>query len=96
VHALTTEDLRLLISQEIGVEALVPRAIALLQKEPLVEGDFYPGDLLVAVMKLPSAYWHAHRDELNAMHKVVRSVDYRDTQLQGDVDRFLSRTVHPA
>jgi CDI immunity proteins len=56
VNALTAEDLRLLISQEIGVEVLVPLAVALLRRNPLVEGDYYPGDLLVAVMKLPSAY----------------------------------------
>jgi CDI immunity proteins len=94
VHALTAEDLRLLISQETGVEALVPRAIALLGQDPLAEGDFYPGDLLVAVMKLPSAYWDAHRDELNALQEVVRSVELPDSQLQADIDRFLSRTVH--
>jgi hypothetical protein len=33
VHALTAEVLRQLISQEIGVEALVPRAIALLRQD---------------------------------------------------------------
>jgi CDI immunity proteins len=94
LNTFTAEDLRLLISQEIGVEALVPQAIALLRQDPLAEGDFYPGDLLVAVMKLPSAYWDAHRDELNAMHKIVRSVANPDSQLQDDIDRFLSRTVH--
>lgn len=96
VHALTAEDLRLLISQEIGAEVLVPWAIALLRQDPLVEGDYYAGDLLVAVMKLPSAYWDAHRGELNAMHEVLRSVDYPDTQLHDDVERFLARTVHLA
>jgi CDI immunity proteins len=96
VHALTAEDLRLLIRQEIGVEALVPWAIALLRQDPLTEGDFYPGDLLFAVMKLPSAYWDAHRDELNAMHEVVRSVEDPGSQLQDEIDRFLSRTMHLA
>src|SRR5262245_29383951 len=57
VAELTTEDLRLLIGQEIGVEVLMPYALAVLASDPLAEGDFYPGDLLVAVLRMPPEYW---------------------------------------
>ncbi|RSD21755.1 contact-dependent growth inhibition system immunity protein [Amycolatopsis eburnea] len=30
----------------------------LLELDPLTEGDFYPGDLLVAVLEVPPAHWH--------------------------------------
>jgi hypothetical protein len=51
ISTLTVEDLRLLLSQGVGIEALMPRVLARLTDEPLVEGDLYPGDLLVAAMK---------------------------------------------
>lgn len=45
------EDLRIMIGQQIGLQYLLPRAIALLSADPLTEGDFYPGDLLKVVLR---------------------------------------------
>lgn len=50
IDELTTEDLRILIGQRIGLPHLLPRALTILESEPLAEGDFYPGDLLNAVL----------------------------------------------
>ncbi len=91
--ALTVEDLRLLISQQIGLDVLVPRAVALLRQDPLLEGDFYPGDLLVAVLKLPSSYWQQHTGLLEIMHEVARSVEEPDAELLADIERFLTSTT---
>ena len=55
VDEFTVEDLRIMIGQEIGLPHLVPRAVAVLEREPLAEGDFYPGDLLASV--LGAAEW---------------------------------------
>lgn len=92
IGTLTVEDLRLLISQQIGLDALVPRAVALLRQDPMLEGDFYPGDLLVAVLKVPSSYWHQHTGLLEIMHEVTRSVEEPDPELLADIERFLSNT----
>ena len=48
----TVEDLRLMIGQSIGLQYLLPRAMAVLANDPLAEGDFYPCDLLVQVAKI--------------------------------------------
>jgi CDI immunity proteins len=53
----TVEDLRIMIGQKIGLPFLVPLALRRLQDDPLVEGDFYPGDLLMAVLRVESAWW---------------------------------------
>jgi hypothetical protein len=62
---LSIEDLRLLIGQEIGLDYLVPIAIERVENQPLASGDFYRGDLLVALLRLPAAFWqqrgHWHR-----------------------------------
>ena len=44
-------DLRLLIGQGIGLRWLVPLALAALEEDPLVEADYYPGDLLLNVLR---------------------------------------------
>jgi hypothetical protein len=46
----SVEDLRIMIGQGVGLPHLVPHGVELLEQEPLAEGDFYPGDLLAAVV----------------------------------------------
>ncbi|MFI5716477.1 contact-dependent growth inhibition system immunity protein [Nocardia sp. NPDC051750] len=48
---LTVEDLRILISQRVGTDALTPVVLDVLDTDPLAGGDFYPGDLLTALLR---------------------------------------------
>jgi hypothetical protein len=65
------EDLRLMIGQQVGIEYLVPRALDHLEEHPLAEGDFYPGDLLASVARLPDDFWSAHRQLIpRAIHAI--------------------------
>jgi CDI immunity proteins len=52
-----------LIGQEISLRFLVPRALALLEPNHLIEADFYPGDLLWTVLGIDKAYWQEHVQE---------------------------------
>jgi len=47
----TTEDLRICIAQNLGLQWLIPCALATLERDPLAAGDFYEGDLLLAVIR---------------------------------------------
>jgi hypothetical protein len=63
----TTEDLRLMIGQNIGLKYLMPLAIERLEADPLIEGDYYPGDLLCMVLGVNQGYWFENkslRDEV--------------------------------
>jgi hypothetical protein len=51
IDAFTVEDFRTLVGQTIGMRFLVPRVIALLEADPFAEGDFFPGDLLSALVR---------------------------------------------
>ncbi len=51
------EDLRIMIGQNFSLKYLVPLAIAALQKDILIEGDFYEGDLLKSVLTSDKDYW---------------------------------------
>ncbi|GAB3872417.1 contact-dependent growth inhibition system immunity protein [Kibdelosporangium lantanae] len=86
VRDLEPEDLRVLISQQVGLDPLVPRVLTQLEVDPLLEGDFYPGDVLVAVLKVPAAYWSAHPDQRTRLERVIASVDEPD--LKADIETF--------
>jgi hypothetical protein len=55
-------DLRVMIGQGFGLKHLVPIAIERLSENPFVEGDYYPGDLLNAVLNISPKFWKEHSD----------------------------------
>jgi len=92
VGALTAEDLRMLVAQQVGLDILVPRALTRLERDPLLEGDYYPGDVLVATLKVPVSYWSTHPDQLARLDAVATSVAEPDADLTSDIDAFRERT----
>jgi hypothetical protein len=70
----TVEDLRLMIGQAIGLAYLIPLALDRLEKEPLAEGDLYPGDLLTAVLKIDEQSWFSNRDLLQRFGRIVQQI----------------------
>lgn len=58
----TVEDLRLVIGQKFSLEYLVPLALDRLEIDPLAEGAYFEGDLLMNVHRLPQDFWTAHPD----------------------------------
>jgi hypothetical protein len=56
----TIEDLRIVLGQTFSAEHLMPLALDALERDPLAEGDFYPGDLFVSVTRQPEPFWRAH------------------------------------
>jgi len=71
----TVGDLRVAIQQRLGpLHRLVPRAIAILEANHLVEGDYYPGELLVAVLAIDKTYWHEHVPEWGDVNLIADQV----------------------
>jgi hypothetical protein len=95
VGALGTEELRTLIGQREGVPVLVPLALETLERDPLAEGDYYPGDLLTAMLrKVPAEHWAANPAQRERLAAVARSVDPADLEddeaLREEIRHFLS------
>jgi hypothetical protein len=63
----TTEDLRIMIGQDIGLKYLVPLALETLEQNILADGDLYDGDLLQAVLSSDKEYWIAEPDNWKQM-----------------------------
>ncbi len=57
ISALSIENLRILIGQNIGLKYIVPIAIEILEKNPFAEGNFYKGDLLFNITKISAEFW---------------------------------------
>lgn len=100
VAEFTVEDLRILLGQEIGVDVLLPLAVRILLRDPLAEGDYYPGDLLSNVLRLPDAAWSELRAERRRLAGVLAELvagprfadpdaDRTDRQLRDAITRFL-------
>ena len=72
----TVENLRIMLGQDIGSRYLVPIALGHLEADPFVAGDFYPGDLLCAVLSLPREFWSANPELRTRVAAVAgRAVD---------------------
>jgi len=52
-------DIGFLLRQRIGVDLLLDRALDLLESDPLRETEYYPGDLLCAVCRIPPQHFTA-------------------------------------
>ena len=76
----TAEDLRLMLGQDIGTLYLLPFALSVLDNDLLTEGDYYPGDLLNAVVNIDKKYWEA---EPMWYKFLLEKVTGRDDELKG-------------
>ena len=66
------EDLRIMIGQAISLPILIPLVVVRLEEKPLAEGDFYPGDLLAAVLRADDSFWDSHPDSFQRIRQIVR------------------------
>ena len=82
IAELTNEQIRLLISQKIGIEYLIGITIEKLERNILTECDFYKGDLLVAASNLPIEFWNKNKTEfLNFKNIVERNSELIKNEL---------------
>jgi hypothetical protein len=92
---LAVEDLRLLIAREHSLSRYVPQAIELLEENPLAEGDYYPGDLLHAVLDVDITYWRAHRDQWERVDEIVETYAFAHSRLSTALQSFRDRRIQP-
>ncbi|HEX7052807.1 MAG TPA: contact-dependent growth inhibition system immunity protein, partial [Burkholderiales bacterium] len=74
LQELTVENLRLLVGQNISLRYTVPLALEQLSRDPMVSGDFYPGDLLEQVRRVPAEFWAEHPRLAEAWERIRASL----------------------
>jgi hypothetical protein len=85
---LTVEDLRVLIGQNESLGRLVPLALLRLEENPLSEGDYYPGDLLNAVLTVSGDFWRDHDELASELDGILREVEEALDLLQEPIAQF--------
>jgi len=75
LNEMKVEDLRMLISQGMGLKFLMPMAFRELSKNPLAEGMHYPGDLLASVLRAPPEFFRE-----NPLSRATAEAAYRDAE----------------
>lgn len=62
IRLLQPEDIRLLIGQNIGLKYLVPIAIEILTNNPLIDAEYFEGDLLLRLLSIDENFWKNYPD----------------------------------
>jgi CDI immunity proteins len=84
----TAEDLRIMIGQQIALPHLVPRALNVLAADPLVSGDYFPGDLFEAVLRVDRSYWADQPEQLQRLRTIVETLAPMDPNVRAAVEAF--------
>jgi len=71
INEFDIEDLRLMISQKIGLTYLVPEALEKLDADLFLEGHLYPGDLFDATLSAGLNYWFSHQESVEWLILIV-------------------------
>lgn len=65
------EDLRVMIGQDIGLPYLIPKALSILEQDPLAEGMHYKGDLLCNVLEASPYFYNSHPELINRVDSIL-------------------------
>ena len=69
----TPADFRRMVGQSLSLEFLVPLAFPLVTDDPFIETEYYPGDLLCALLTSDRKFWEAHPDLRAALLRIAES-----------------------
>lgn len=88
VQDFTTEDLRIMIGQEIGLYFLMPLAIETLTDNLFAEGDYYEGDLLKSVLDVNTQFWDDNKDYWQQLSELIRNKRQEIKEMKFDLSKF--------
>lgn len=84
----TTEDLRIMISQEIGLPYLMPLALETLTNDLFAEGDMYKGDLLKNVLEVNTKFWDDNKNYWQELNEIISDKRQEIAKMKFDSSNF--------
>ena len=85
LEELSNGEVRLAITHQVGFPIVLELAIERLRPNPLLEADFYPGDVLAALVRLDEQDWQDRNDLREALAELFRQAM---AQSSGEADVF--------
>ncbi len=83
-----TEDLRIMIGQEIGLYFLMPIVIETLTKNLFAEGDMYEGDLLKNVLEIDTKFWDNNKNYWQQLNDIIKDRRQEISKMKFDISNF--------
>jgi len=87
---LTSNDLYHLLIHQVAPTQVVPRALDVLEDDPLISSGRFPGDLLKTLLEFPKAYWEENHDHWLRTHGVLQSIEEALNMIERPKAAFLS------
>jgi len=84
----TTEDLRIMIGQQMSLPYLIPLAIETLSINLFAEGDLFEGDLLKNVLCIETEFWNAHKEYWLQLNELIKNRRDEIANLKFDTSNF--------
>ena len=84
----TTEELRIMIGQEISLYFLIPLAIETLTDNLFAEGDYYEGDLLKSVLDVDTKFWDDNKDYWKQLNELIKNRRQEIKEMKFDLSKF--------
>lgn len=84
----TTEDLRIMIGQEIGLYFLIPLALETLTDNLFAEGDMYPGDLLKNVLDVDTPFWDNNQNYWQQLNDLLKDRRHEIKEMKLNTAKF--------
>lgn len=86
-------DLRLMIGQREGLKFLLPLTIEQLSADPMIDGSYYPGDLLCAVLRVGREFWQRHAEQRAKVEEIISGLGDMPVEVADAVSDFRSATT---
>jgi len=93
LNLFTTEDLRIMIGQQIGLDYLIPLVLETLTENLWAEGDFFEGDLLKNVLEVETEFWSKNKEYWLKLNDLIKDELDEITNQKFDLANFY-RTAH--
>ena len=89
----TTEDLRIMIGQQISLDYLIPLALEVLTIDLFAEGDFFEGDLLKNVLAIDTDFWNDNKNYWATLDSLIKDRRNEIRAFKFDTTNF-DKSIH--
>lgn len=91
---LTDEEIRVLVSQKVGLKYVLPIAVEILKRNPLTEASLYEGDLLECVLRLSPSDWSNNPEDYREFWEIIKANKFQfDAEIAELTKKFLQSEV---
>ncbi len=91
IRDFTDDDLRISIQEKLCLEVTAPIAISKVEKNVLLEALYFPGDLLLSLLKA-DLYWSEHKTDKKTFQSFVNS-KLDDIKLSSEITDEIKKSL---